>query len=421
MADMRISRLETFSTPDVGFVRVTGDGGETGWGQMSTYHADITAQVLHRQVAPWILGRIIDGDDPVADFLDLAAFVHEREHKFPGSYVRRALAGVDTALWDLLGRLAGQPVASLIGGAPGRVRAYASSMKRDITPEDEADRLCRLRDAHGFDAFKFRVGAECGRGRDEWPGRTEAIIEIVPRALGPGVVTMVDANSAFDVPRAIEVGRMLEANGITHYEEPCPYWRPDLTRRVTHALEIDVTGGEQDGDMRHWVEMAANHVVDVMQPDVMYMGGLTPTLALAEMLANAGNEAGIDAGNEARNEGGNEVGNAAGPGGRGYPCTPHAANLSLVTTCTMHLLTAIPNAGPYLELAIEGADYYPWTEGLFRGDPFAVEDGHVTVTDAPGWGVEIEPDWLAAAQHAESLWDGTKPVCETFPEQAIGA
>ena len=137
---MRIARLESFTTPEVGFVRLTTDGGETGWGQMSTYHADITAQVLHRQVAPWVLGRRIDGDDPVADFLDLAAFVHEREHKYPGSYVRRALAGVDTALWDLLGRMAGKPVATLIGGGPGRVRAYASSMKRDITPEDEADR-----------------------------------------------------------------------------------------------------------------------------------------------------------------------------------------------------------------------------------------------------------------------------------------
>ncbi|MEC8263180.1 MAG: mandelate racemase/muconate lactonizing enzyme family protein, partial [Pseudomonadota bacterium] len=327
---MRIARLESFTTPEVGFVRLTTDGGETGWGQMSTYHANITAQVLHCQVAPWVLGRRIDADDPVADFLDLAGFVHEREHKYPGSYVRRALAGVDTALWDLLGRMAGKPVAALIGGGPGRVRAYASSMKRDIKPEAEADRLCRLRDAKGFDAFKFRVGAECGRGADEWPGRTEAIVGIVPRALGDGVVKMVDANSAFGVARAIEVGRMLEANGITHYEEPCPYWRPDLTRQVTAALDIDVTGGEQDCDRRHWVEMAETHVVDVMQPDVMYMGGLTPTLDIAALA-----------------------------GAAGYPCTPHAANLSLVTICTMHLLTAIPNAGPYLELAIEGADYYP--------------------------------------------------------------
>ena len=87
---MRIDRIETFTRPEVGFVKVTTGGGRFGWGQMSTYHADITATVLHRQVAPWVLGRAIDADNPVADFLGLAALVHEREHKFPGSYVRRA-------------------------------------------------------------------------------------------------------------------------------------------------------------------------------------------------------------------------------------------------------------------------------------------------------------------------------------------
>ena len=54
----------------------------------------------------------------------------------------------------------------------------------------------------------------------------------------------------------------------------------------------------------------------------------------------------------------------------GLPITPHAANLCLVTMCTMHLLRAIPNAGKYLELSIEGLDYYPWQDGLFLGDPY---------------------------------------------------
>ena len=130
---MRIDRIESYTRPEVGFVKLTADDGSFGWGQMSTYHTDITAQVLHRQVAPWVTGRPIDADDPVADFLDVAALVNEREHKYPGSYVRRALAGVDTALWDLLGRRAAKPVTSLIGGGPGRLRAYASSMKRDLS------------------------------------------------------------------------------------------------------------------------------------------------------------------------------------------------------------------------------------------------------------------------------------------------
>jgi len=135
MTVMILKSIETFTTPDVGFVRATSEDGAQGWGQVSTYHADIACQVLHRQVAPWMLG--VDTTD-LDDLLDL---VTEREHKFPGSYLRRAMTGVDTAIWDLRGKLAGKPVAELLGGSAGTVRAYASSMKRDITPTEEAERL----------------------------------------------------------------------------------------------------------------------------------------------------------------------------------------------------------------------------------------------------------------------------------------
>ena len=70
--------------------------------------------------------------------------------------------------------------------------------------------------------------------------------------------------------------------------------------------------------------------------------------------------------------------------------------------CTMHLLKAIPNAGPYLELSIEGEDYYPWQQDLFLNDPFAVENGCVTVTDQPGWGININPEWLNSADYQVS-------------------
>jgi L-alanine-DL-glutamate epimerase-like enolase superfamily enzyme len=75
--------------------------------------------------------------------------------------------------------------------------------------------------------------------------------------------------------------------------------------------------------------------------------------------------------------------------------TPHCANWSMVTLFTMHLLRAIPNAGKYLEFSIEGLDYYPWQDGLFVNSPYQIEDGQARVTDAPGWGVEINQDWLA--------------------------
>ena len=78
------------------------------------------------------------------DFADTLSLIGEREHKYPGSYLRRAMAGLDTALWDLRGRLEDKPVVALLGGSPGPLRAYASSMRRDITPEDEAARLGKL-------------------------------------------------------------------------------------------------------------------------------------------------------------------------------------------------------------------------------------------------------------------------------------
>jgi L-alanine-DL-glutamate epimerase-like enolase superfamily enzyme len=364
---MKIARLETFTDEFVCFVRLTTDSGATGWGQTSTYNADITATIFHRQVAPWALG---------ADALEIAPLlerIQEREHKYPGSYRCRALAGLDTAMWDLRGRLEGKPVVELLGGRPGPLRAYASSMKRDITPEQEAARLVRLRDELGFTAFKWRVAAECGRDVDEWPGRTEAIVPCVSRALGDGIDKLVDANSGFSPARAIEVGRLLEAEGIGHYEEPCPYWHLEQSKAVADALTIDVTGGEQDWDLSTWARMIGMRAVDIVQPDVMYMGGMVRTLEVARMAHAAG-----------------------------LPCTPHSANLSLVTMCTMHLLGAIPNAGKYLELSIEGADYYPWQQELFLGDPYRVIDGHVTIPSEPGWGVEINPRWLERATYQKS-------------------
>ncbi|MBK8738301.1 MAG: mandelate racemase/muconate lactonizing enzyme family protein [Betaproteobacteria bacterium] len=364
---MKIKRIETFTTQFICFVRVTTDDGREGWGQVAPYNADITAQVLHRQIAPWSLGR---------DALDIDALVDlvpEKEHKFPGSYICRAIGGLDTALWDLRGKLEGKSVCELLGGKPRALRAYASSMKRDITPEQEVARFVELRDRHGFDAFKYRIGAECGHDIDEWPDRTEEIIPAIHRGLGPDVALLADGNSGFSPRHAIEVGRMLEDNGVSHFEEPCPYWELEQTKQVRDALNLDVTGGEQDCMIPVWRQIIEMPAVDVIQPDVCYLGGLTRTLRVAKMAEQAG-----------------------------LPCTPHSANLSMVTLFTMHLLGAIPNAGKYLEFSIEGPDYYPWQDGLFLNSPYAIKDGKVTIPSEPGWGVEIDPAWLARAAYQKS-------------------
>lgn len=361
---MKIKTIESFTNKFVGFTRVTTEDGAQGWGQVSTYNSDITMQILHRQVAPWTLGK------PISDLDNMLDLVTEREHKFPGSYVCRAMTGLDTAIWDLRAKKKGVPVTTLLGGSPGSIRAYASSMKRDITPQDEATRLSKLRDSHGFDAFKFRVGAEVGRNEDEWPGRTEEIISTMRHAMDDDIALMVDANSCFTPQRAIEVGHILLDNGISHYEEPCPYWEFEQTKKVTDALCLDVTGGEQDCMLTNWRTMINDRVVDIIQPDICYLGGISRTLKVVEMAKKAG-----------------------------MPVTPHCANLSMVTLFTMHLLRAIPNAGKYLEFSIEGSDYYPWQEKLFVASPFDITDGTARVFDTPGWGVEINPDWLAQSSY----------------------
>ena len=116
--------------------------------------------------------------------------------------------------------------------------------------------------------------------------------------------------------------------------------------------------------------------VDVVQPDICYLGGLTRTLRVAEMARAAG-----------------------------LPCTPHAANLSLVTVFTLHMMGAIAGAGPCVEFTIEGSDYYPWQDGLFE-PALVARDGKVRIPDGPGWGVEIDRSWLERAEYAISESQG---------------
>jgi L-alanine-DL-glutamate epimerase-like enolase superfamily enzyme len=363
---MKIESIETFTRGHLSVVRVRTDDGSEGWGQISPYNADISATVLHRQIAPHALG---------ADAADIDGLVDrciEAEYKFPGTYVCRALTGLDTALWDLKGNLEGKSVCELLGGQPRPFLVYGSSMRRDITPQDEADRLVRLIEAYGFRAFKVRIGKVCGHDRDQWPGRTESLIPVVRQGIGDEVALLVDANSCYTPAKAIEVGQMLEEHGVCHFEEPCPYWEIEWTAEVTEALDVLVAGGEQDFSLTQWRRIVDMRAVDIVQPDICYIGGLTRALRVADMAARAG-----------------------------MSCVPHSANLSMVTVFTLHMMGAIPNAGPYVEFSIEPS---PWAEGLYS-PPLEVRDGEVKIPDGPGWGVEVAASWLAAAERRISEFD----------------
>lgn len=360
-----IEKIETWTRGAFGVVKITTDDGSEGWGQLSPFEPDISATVLHRQLARHVLGS-----DP-AQIDALADRCIDANMKFPWSYVCRALAGVDTALWDMYGKIHGKPVCALLGGKTDPLPVYGSSMRRDISPQDEAARLVRLRDTYGFRAFKLRVGKENGHDRDASPGRTEQLIPAVRNAVGAEVALLADGNSCYTPPRAIEVGRLMEDNGYFWFEEPCPYWELEWTAEVAAALTMNVAGGEQDNDLAQWRRMIGMNAVDVLQPDLCYIGGFTRAWRVAKMAEQAGK-----------------------------PVVPHSANLSMVTLFALHFMAAIPNAGPFVEFTIEG-----WPEGpsLDLYHPvLKVAEGKVKIPDEPGWGVTIHSDWLAAAHYQQS-------------------
>lgn len=359
-----ITRVESWTQGAYGVVRITTNDGHEGWGQLSSYEPDITSTVLHRQVARHVLGS----DPALID--SLVDRVIDANMKFPWSYVCRALSGVDTAIWDVYGKIKGKPVAALLGGKTDPFPVYGSSMRRDISPEDEAARMVKLRDEQGFKAFKVRLGTPTGHDRDASPGRTEKLIPTTRKALGDDVRLGGDGNSCFTPPKAIEVGRLLEENQYFWYEEPCPYWELEWTAEVAAALKIQVSGGEQDNDLAQWRRMIRMNAVDILQPDLCYNGGFTRSLRVARMGHKAGKVV-----------------------------VPHSSHLSLITLFSLHFMAAIPNAGPFVEFSIE--------EDANAGERFyspalKVNNGKVQLPDEPGWGIKINPAWLDKATYLKS-------------------
>jgi L-alanine-DL-glutamate epimerase-like enolase superfamily enzyme len=362
---MKITSIETFTDEKahLGIVRVRTDDGAEGFGEMAHNNTDISAMVLHRQIAPRTMG---------ADPLEAEAISRrliEANYKFPGSYVCRALAGLDTALWDLRGKVEGKSVCQLLGQRRTSVAVYGSAMRRDTTPPQEVERILKAQQWGGFGAFKLKIAKRLGHDEDEWPGRTESVVAAVRKALGNGVPLLVDANSGYGPARAIEVGKMLQQQGVVHFEEPCPYWELEQTAQVAAALEIPVAGGEQDTDLAQFGRMIRMGAVDIVQPDVCYVGGLSRALAVAKMAAEAHR-----------------------------PITPHSSSGSMLRVFTLHYLAAIPNAGAFMEYSIEPGGqktdlYSPAL--LARG-------GALKVPDGPGWGVTVLPDWLAKATRTAS-------------------
>ena len=373
---MQLSRIETFTKGDIGIVRAESDEGVVGFGQFPPRDPDILATVFHRHVAAHAF------DHPVEDRRAINTDALAR-HRDTAGYVSRALAGLDTALWDIAGKATDRPVWEVAGGTSGTVPAYASSMRRDTEPEEEATRLRDMCDKRGFEAVKLRIGKSgaIADDEDQWPGRTEELIPTAREILGDDIDIYVDANSAYTSDRAIAIAEeILAPGGVAMFEEPCPYWDFDATAEVTDATDVPVGVGEFLNRPSDWDQVIERPVVDIVQPDICFSVGFTRALDIARRAADTG-----------------------------LATRPHSPLHTMNLVYAAHLVAAIDAPETDLEYPVDNAwvterwDRTPGWDTEFYDPTLSVSDGSVSIPDGPGWGLTLDDAWLDSAERKESV------------------
>lgn len=264
------------SLPGAGAVEVrlhTDDGlvgsGDAWFGRMAGAPRAAQAIVDH-MLAPLVVGR-----DPA-----FVRAIHEdllRETEYGGSagLAMIAIAAIDTALWDLLGQAAGQPVWRLLGAARDRVPAYAMVGWLNFS-DDEARSVCERALEQGFRAVKIKVGHPT---LEEDARRVESI----RGAVGKETALMVDANQSLTTAEAIRRGRVFEQLGCYWFEEPLPAADVGGYAELAAALAIPVATGENLYGRHAFAPFVRRGAVDVVQGDLRRAGGPTEVLAIAAL------------------------------------------------------------------------------------------------------------------------------------------
>jgi L-alanine-DL-glutamate epimerase-like enolase superfamily enzyme len=254
-----------------------------------------------------------------------------------------ALSAIDIALWDIKGKALDQPLWKLLGGLRNTVPAYASgSLRRGLTDDQCATAARRLVDK-GFREMKTQMAL---------PGNPSPADEVrrarvVREAAGPDIRLMCDINQRWRPEQAIDIGRRVEDVGLCWLEDVTAHDDYAGLARVTAALSTPVAGGEYVWGMVPFRQMIEARSVDIVMVDLVRVGGVTAWMKVAAMA-------------EAFN----------------LPIVSH-----LAPELHAPLVAAAPNG-----LTVE---YMPWTLALFRETP-ALENGELTLSDKPGFGLEFD-------------------------------
>ncbi len=321
-------------------VRVWTDDGLYGLGEAFTAPDSVSGIV--KTLEPRLVGL-----DPFA--IELAwqrGFSESARWDTTGPWVC-VMSAIDCALWDIKGKTMGVPVYELLGGrVRERVKAYASDLHWQENPADMARDAARFVE-QGFSIVKTHVG----RDPDDDLRRVRAI----RAAIGPDTGFMVDINTAFDRPTAIRFGRRIADQDIFWYEEPLPPHDLAGHRLVREQTGLIIAGGENEYTKHGFRALFEAQAVDYAMPDVARCGGLTELKKICA-LAQAHH----------------------------VVVSPHNYSSGVCLAATLHLMFSTPGTDL---LEYDTADASICND--FFLDPPEVHNGHLTLSNRPGLGVEL--------------------------------
>ncbi|MCJ7874056.1 mandelate racemase/muconate lactonizing enzyme family protein [Phaeobacter sp. J2-8] len=253
-------------------VEVETDEGITGWGEC---FGPGNVAIANKTIVEKVIQPLVLGMDPMdRDVIWHKVYNLLRDHGQKGMPLQ-SLSGVDIALWDIAGKITGQPIHKLIGGAHrSEVGAYGYGMM--LKRESVADHVARFVDeaaaikGMGFAATKMKIGLGA---KDD-----VKLAEAVRRGVGDDFDFMADANHAYNTADAFYVGRALEDLGAFWFEEPVAPEDHDGYRELRAGLKVNISGGEAEFNRWGWRAILENRGLDIAQPEVCALGGITEYL-----------------------------------------------------------------------------------------------------------------------------------------------
>jgi len=253
-------------------VEVQTDQGVTGWGEC---FGPGNIAVANKGIVEKVIQPMILGDDPIdRDVIWHKVYNLLRDHGQKGMPMQ-ALSGVDIALWDIAGKVAGLPIHKLIGGAHrNSVKVYGYGMM--LRREDTATLAARFTDeaaaikGMGFAAAKMKVGLG--------PRDDVKLAEAVRKGIGDASPFMVDANHCYTTSDAFYVGRALEELDAYWFEEPVAPEDHDGYRELRAGLKVNISGGQAEFNRWGWRGILENRGLDIAQPEVCALGGISEYL-----------------------------------------------------------------------------------------------------------------------------------------------